>query len=199
MTDGGSDGFLGAHLRRLARAAGATAALEPQVERYAEWVLETLRRGGKLLWAGNGGSAAAAEHVAADYLVRYRRRRRHLPAIALSSSSAAVTAAANDFAYEEVFARSLRALATPKDLLVLHSTSGESLNVVRAAEAAREIGLRSVALLAGDGGTVGRMVDLAIVVPTDETATAQELHLAVEHAVAGRVESEISAAPEGSG
>lgn len=190
--DGGADApaALTAHLEELAAVASRTAAaLDEGLERYARWAIETLEGDGRLILCGNGGSAATVEHVAAEYLVRFRRSRRSLPAIALTASGAAVTAASNDFGHEEVFARQLRGLAGPGDLLVVHSTSGESENVVRAVRAATELGLRSVGLLASGGGRIGGMVRLPLVVPTDETARAQEVHLALEHAVADRVDA----------
>lgn len=181
--------FLEDHLGSLAALAGESAAeLSAGADRYARWVRETLEGGGKLLFAGNGGSAAHAEHVAAEYRVRYRRRRRPLPALALAGESAALTASANDFGYEEVFARAVEALGRPGDLLVLHSTSGESPNVIRAAETASERGIRTVALTGRGGGALGEAVDLLLAVPSEDTARIQEIHLALEHAVADRVD-----------
>lgn len=187
---GTGDGrLLGPRLEALAELASRTAAaLEDGTARYARWVEATLRDGGKLIFCGNGGSAATVEHVAAEYAVRYRRQRDPLPALALTASGPMTTAAANDFTYEEVFAHQLRALARPGDLVVVHSTSGESENVIRAVRTATEMSLRSVGLLAGDGGRVAGQVSLALVVPTDEVARAQEMHLAIEHAVADEVD-----------
>lgn len=195
--DGPAPPLLAPHMERLADlAARSSAELERDAVRYARWVLETFRAGGKLLLCGNGGSAAAVEHVAAEYAVRFRRRRRPLPAVALGASGPALTAAGNDFAFEETFARQLRALARPGDLLVVHSTSGESENIVRAVRTATEMSLRSVGLLAAGGGRVASLVSLALVVPTDETARAQEVHLALEHAVADRVDAAYAEEPE---
>lgn len=189
--------LLGPHMERLADLAARTSdELERDAARYARWVVETFRSGGKLILCGNGGSAATTEHVAAEYAVRFRRRRRPLPAVALTSSGPAVTAAGNDFTFEETFSRQLRALARSGDLLVVHSTSGESENVVRAVRTATEMSLRSVGLLAAGGGRVASLVSLALVVPTDETARAQEMHLAVEHAVADRVDALYAEEPE---
>jgi D-sedoheptulose 7-phosphate isomerase len=185
------------HLERLAALATRASGLEEGTARYAAWVERTLRAGGKLLVCGNGGSAATAEHVAAEYVVRFERSRRPLPAVALTGSGPTTTAAANDFSFAEVFERQIAALAGGDDLVVLHSTSGESENLVRAARAAREAGSRTVGLLAAGGGRLADAVDLALVVPTDEGARAQELHLAVEHAVVDRVEAAF--ADEGSG
>lgn len=180
---------LAPHLEALTSLASRSAAsLEDATARYARWAEETLRAGGKLIFCGNGGSAATVEHVAAEYAVRYRRQRDPLPALALTASGPATTAAANDFSFEEVFARQLRALGRSGDLVVVHSTSGESENIIRAVRTATEMSLRTVGLLAGDGGRVAGQVSLALVVPTDEVTRAQEIHLAIEHAVADRVD-----------
>lgn len=182
--------FLVRAMDELSEAARATSdALARDVGRYAGWVKETLEGGGRLLFAGNGGSAATAEHVAAEYAVRFLRRRGALPAAALTSSGPALTAAANDFGYEESLSRPLRAWGRGGDLLVVHSTSGDSPNIVRAVEAAREMGLRTVALTGGEEGPLARAVDLCLRVPAGPTARVQEIHLAVEHAVADRVDA----------
>ena len=177
------------HLQNLARNAESAAELVADAAaRYAELVRETLLGGGKLMYAGNGGSAAAAEHVATEYVVRLQRERRALPAIALTASTATLSAAANDFGYERVFARLVEAHGRAGDLLVLHSTSGNSPNLIEAARVASEIGVTTVALLDRDGGQLAPLVDLAIRVPADGSAAVQELQLAIEHAVADLVD-----------
>jgi D-sedoheptulose 7-phosphate isomerase len=163
---------------------------------YAELIRETLLGGGKLLYAGNGGSAAAAEHIATEYVVRLRRERRALPAIALSASTATLSAAANDFGYEKVFARVVEAHARPGDLLVLHSTSGNSPNLLEAVKSAKNIPVTTVALLDRNGGRLASLVDLAIRVPADDSASVQELQLAIEHAVADLVDGWFAQDPE---
>lgn len=191
MTDWGDAGVESPadELRELAELARRTAeAVEGPLQALAELVAETLRAGGTLLFCGNGGSAADAQHLAAEYVVRFHSDRRGLAAHALTTDSSILTAAANDFGFQEVFARQVQALGRPGDLLILHSTSGESGNLLRAAEAAREAGLRTAALLAKGGGRLKEVVDLPIVVPTDSTARAQELHLAMGHAVCARVD-----------
>lgn len=179
------------HLGALAKLAAESAtALERPVATYVEWVRETLARGGKLLIAGNGGSAAHAQHIASEYVVRYRpRSRRAAAAIALSTDSSLLTAAGNDFGFELIFARQVEALARGGDLLVLISTSGNSPNLVLAAEAARVAKVRTVALLGGSGGQLKGAVDLAIIVPSTDTAHVQEIQLAVDHHVCGLVEA----------
>jgi len=186
------EGFLAAHLARLRAGLESAAALDEVAEAYADRVLETIRGGGRILLFGNGGSAAMAEHVAAEYMVRFRRERRALPAVALTAGSPLLTAAANDLGYEEALSRIVRGLARPGDLLVLHSTSGESENLVRAATAAREMGVATVGVLARGGGRLAGLVDLAVVVPADDTALAQEMQMALEHAVVDRVEEEVA-------
>lgn len=189
------------HMRSLADNAELAAELVAgPAARYAELVRETLSGGHKLLYAGNGGSAATAEHVATEYVVRLRPTvdRRALPAIALTTSTTALSAAANDFGFDRAFARVLEALAQPGDLLVLHSTSGNSPNLVEAAAAASRMQVTTVALLDREGGRLAPLVDLAIRVPADGSAAVQELHLAVEHAVAGLVDDFFAAEREGS-
>ncbi len=161
------------------------------IARLAERYTRTLAGGGTLFFAGNGGSAADAQHLAAEYVVRYARSRKALPAIALTTDTSLLTACGNDLGFDEVFARQVEALVGPDDLLVLHSTSGESPNVVRAAQAAKARGAAVVALLGKGGGPVRALVDDALVVPSDETAHIQEVHLAVEHLICELVEREL--------
>jgi len=162
--------------------------LPDAIEALAGLVIDTFFAGGKLLFCGNGGSAADAQHLAAEYVVRFARERRPLPALALTTDASVLTAASNDDGFKTVFARQVRALGRPGDLLVLHSTSGSSKNLLVAAEAARELGLRTAALLARGGGPLRTLVDLAVVVPTDSTPRAQELHLTIGHVVCELVE-----------
>ncbi len=158
------------------------------IDRLGSRVEETLERGGTLMFCGNGGSAADAQHLAAEYVVRFRRERRPLRAIALTTDSSVLTAGANDFSFDDVFARQVEALGRKGDLLILHSTSGESENLIRAAAAARAAGIETIALLAKGGGRLLDQVDHALVVPTESTAHAQEIHLAIGHSICDRVD-----------
>lgn len=179
-------------LSGLARLANAVAGQAPALVAMAGRYEATLRNGGTLFFAGNGGSAADAQHLATEYVVRLGRTRRAWPAVALTTDSSLLTAAANDLGFEEVFARQVEALCRPADLLILHSTSGSSPNLLRAAEAAALKGVPVVALLGQDGGALAGLVEQAIVVPSDDTSHIQELHLAMEHIIAGIVEDALA-------
>ncbi len=167
--------------------------LEP-IAALTQRVLDTVQGGGTLFFLGNGGSAADAQHLAAEYIVRFARERRPIAAIALTTDTSVLTAGANDYGYEAVFERQVQALARAGDLLIMHSTSGESDNLLRAATVARARGVATAALLAKGGGRLADAVDLALVVPTDSTARAQEIHLTIGHVVCDLVERAIVAA-----
>ena len=179
-------------LRELAATAERTLTeLAPDLERAAMLVQETVRRGGTLFFCGNGGSAADAQHLATEYVVRYSRNRRAYPAIALTTDTSLLTACGNDMGFEEIFARQVEALAKPGDLLVIHSTSGNSPNVLRAAEAARAGGVEVLSFSARDGGALRALSDHTIIVPSQRTDRAQELHLCIQHIICDLVEEEL--------
>lgn len=158
------------------------------IESAAELVRHTLEQGGTLFFCGNGGSAADAQHIATEYVVRYMRNRRALPAIALTTDTSLLTAAGNDLGFDHIFSRQVEALVKPGDLLVLHSTSGNSPNLLEAARAARAKGVRVLSLLARGGGALHELSDHAIVVPTDRTDRAQEVQLCIQHLICDAVE-----------
>ena len=178
-------------LRELARLAERCAeSLPADIEAAAALVRGVLADGGTLFFCGNGGSAADAQHLATEYVVRYMRNRRALPAIALTTDTSLLTAAGNDLGFEQVFSRQVEALVRAGDMLVVHSTSGQSPNVIRAAEAARAKGAQVLVLTAGDGGALRALADVAIVIPTDRTDRAQELHLMIQHVICELVEAD---------
>jgi len=180
-------------LRDLAAVATSAAEhLGPDVERAAVMMREVLRHGGTLFFCGNGGSAADAQHLATEYVVRYMKNRRALPAIALTTDTSLLTAAGNDLGFEEIFARQVEALVTARDALVIHSTSGTSPNVIKAAEAARRKGAQVIAFSSRDGGQLRSIADHSIIVPTDRTDRAQEIHLCIEHAICEIIETELA-------
>ena len=161
------------------------------IDTALEMVRSTVRGGGTLLFCGNGGSAADAQHMATEYVVRYMRNRRAYPAIALTTDTSLLTAAGNDFGFDHIFSRQVEALAKPGDLLIIHSTSGNSPNVLRAAEAARAKGVQVLALSARDGGELLGLAHHSVVVPTTRTDRAQELHLCIQHAICDAIEQEL--------
>ena len=176
-------------LRELAALAERVAnEMGPELDRALDMVQATVQRQGTLFFCGNGGSAADAQHMATEYVVRYMRTRRAYPAIALTTDTSLLTAAGNDIGFEQVFARQIEALAKAGDLLIIHSTRGNSPNVLRAAEAARERGVGVLAFSARDGGALRALADHNIVIPTSRTDRAQELHLCIEHIICDLVE-----------
>jgi D-sedoheptulose 7-phosphate isomerase len=179
-------------LRELAATAERVATeLEAEMDAALALVRATVARSGTLFFCGNGGSAADAQHIATEYVVRYMRNRRAYPAIALTTDTSLLTAAGNDIGFENVFSRQVEALARPGDLLVIHSTSGNSPNVLRAAEAARAKGVKVLAFSARDGGALRALADHTVVIPTTRTDRAQELHLCIEHVICDVVEQSL--------
>ena len=168
------------------------------VAEVAAALVAALRAGGKVLVAGNGGSAAEAQHFATELVGRFKRERDAYAVLALTADTAVLTAVANDYGYEEVFARQVRALGRPGDVLVAFSTSGESENVVRAAIAARELGMTVVAVTGGRPSRLERAADLAVRVPTTDTPLAQEVHVVLLHVLCDVVEAELAAGGAGS-
>ena len=182
-----------AHLRELSEtAARAADLLGEQILAATQMVRETIASGGTLFFAGNGGSAADAQHIATEYVVRYQRARRALRAIALTTDTSLLTAAGNDFSFDEIFSRQVEALGRAGDLLVLHTTSGNSPNCLKAVEAAKKLGMRTLVLTAKDGGKIRAMADLCLVVPTNRTDRAQEIHLAIQHGICDVVDAEVA-------
>ncbi len=158
----------------------------------ADTYVAALRSGGTLFFAGNGGSAADAQHLATEYVVRYQSNRPALRAVALTTDSSLLTACANDMGFDEVFARQVEALARAGDVLSLHSTSGESPNVIRAAQAAKGRGVTVVGFVGHSGGRLKDLTDVVLVVPSDDTARIQEIHLAIEHVICEIVEERLA-------
>ncbi len=179
-------------LIELAETARRTAErLETEIAQAAAMVRATLERGGTLLFCGNGGSAADAQHMATEYVVRYMQNRRAYAAIALTTDTSLLTAAGNDLGFDHIFSRQVEALGKPGDILIIHSTSGNSPNVLNAARSAREKGLEVLSLTARDGGELVKLSDLALVVPTSRTDRAQEIHLCIQHLICEAVEGRI--------
>ena len=178
-------------LDHLAQAAMSAKSLSGQAAALASRYAAVLRGGGTLYFCGNGGSAADAQHLAAEYVVRYATVRRALAAHALSTDTSILTAAGNDLGFEQVFARQVEALCTPGDLLILHSTSGKSPNLIAAAQTARGADVPSVAFVGKGGGTLAGVVDESVIVASDDTSVIQLIHLALQHLIVELVEREL--------
>jgi D-sedoheptulose 7-phosphate isomerase len=176
--------------QRLLEDSGALAATADAAGRVAD----SLRAGGKVMFFGNGGSASDAGHLAAELLGRFLLERRSLAAACLSDHTAAMTAIGNDYAFDEVFARQVAGLGRPGDVAVGLSTSGNSANVVRGLETARDCGLVTIALTGAGGGKLAGVVDVCVRVPSEETPRVQELCMLLGHTLCELVEEELTGA-----
>ncbi|WP_457597570.1 D-sedoheptulose 7-phosphate isomerase [Hydrogenimonas sp.] len=153
-------------------------------------VTEALERGNKVLLFGNGGSAADAQHIAAEFTGRYKIERPGLPAIALTTDTSALTAIGNDYGYEHIFERQLEALAHEGDVAIGISTSGNSPNVIKALQRAEALGCKRIGFSGKGGGAMNGVCDLNIIVPSDDTARIQEMHILIGHILCQLVDNE---------
>lgn len=163
-----------------------------QVLQIAEMAIDSLKKGGKLVIFGNGGSASDAQHIAAELVGRFKKERPALPAIALTANTAIITALANDFGYEIVFSRQIEALAGKNDVALGISTSGKAKNVALGLKQAKKMGLKTIALTGGDGGDLAKLADVSLIVPSSVTARIQEAHITIGHIVCELIEEELS-------
>src|SRR5438046_8272096 len=168
------------------------AKLTAPVEKSADLIEQCLRAGNKLLVCGNGGSAADASHFATELVVRFARDRRAQPAICLASDGGLLTAAANDYGFNEIFARQVAAFGQPGDALICLTTSGKSKNVLRALEEAKARKLKTIAFLGRDGGSTIGMADVDLLVRSDSYARIQEAHQLLLHALCETIESRLA-------
>jgi D-sedoheptulose 7-phosphate isomerase len=167
-------------------------ALIDRIARAASWMTQCLRRKGKILVCGNGGSAADSQHLAAEIVGRFQKERKGWPAVALTTDTSILTSLANDYAFDIVFARQVEALATSKDILLAISTSGQAKNVLAAVKAAKKIGAKTIGLTGKNGGGLAKTADLALVMPGETTARIQELHVCVIHILCELIEDVLS-------
>lgn len=165
-------------------------ALSPVVERLGQAMMDCWKNRGKVLIAGNGGSAADAIHFAEELVVRFQKNRRALAAMALCDS-AVVTCAANDLGYEQVFSRQIEAYGNPGDIFIAMTTSGNSVNLLKAIKAAREQKMTTVSFLGKDGGQARGLCDIEILVPSPVTARIQEAHKMIYHSICEWVEARV--------
>ena len=183
--------FVESYLAETINLLQATKSLEDQVIASAESCKTALAKGGKVIFCGNGGSAADAQHLAAELMGRFLFDRRPLPSISLTVDTSALTAIGNDYGFDNVFARQLRGIGTKGDVLVGMSTSGNSVNVVKAFEAAREMGIATVGLTGAGGGKMAFLSDILIAVTHNQTNHIQEAHIAIGHMICAIVERDL--------
>jgi D-sedoheptulose 7-phosphate isomerase len=187
------------HFRRSREALERTAG-DPQfvaaIVAIADRITKSLRDGGKVMLAGNGGSAADAQHIAAELVGRFAAERAPLAAVALSTDTSALTAISNDYGFERVFERQLRGLGRKGDVFIAISTSGRSPNIVAALKAARAMGILAVAMTGANGAQLRPLCDLLLVVPSEETALIQQMHITAAHAICGLVERDMFSLPK---
>jgi D-sedoheptulose 7-phosphate isomerase len=165
----------------------------PSLEKAAQAIILAFQGRNRVYFCGNGGSAADSQHLAAEFIGRFQKERLALPAIALTTDSSILTCLTNDYSYDIIFSRQIEALGAKGDVLVGLSTSGKSVNVIKAFERAKEMGIITVAFVGHDGGPMGRMADIAITVPSRVTARIQEAHITLAHALCEIVENEFAA------
>jgi D-sedoheptulose 7-phosphate isomerase len=187
------DGSLAETLRTFQ----ALPSIRAEIDRAGTLILETLRRGGKLLICGNGGSAAEAAHFATELVGRYAKTRRSLPAVALSSDGSLVTCIGNDFGYDQVFARQIAGLARPGDLVVVLTSSGNSGNILAALDEAKKLGVETLALLGRGGGRAKGLATCELIIPGNHGASAQEAHLFLIHHFCELIDREFPSLPAG--
>jgi D-sedoheptulose 7-phosphate isomerase len=167
----------------------ADKALLNQVVECAETIVETLRKGGKVLIAGNGGSAADAQHIAGEFVSRFHYDRPGLAAIALTTDTSILTAIGNDYGYDRLFSRQVQALGREGDVFIGITTSGNSANVLEALKTANDAGLKTIGLTGVTGGKMADMCDITLRMPSPETPKIQEGHIAIGHIICGLVEA----------
>lgn len=183
--------YIESEFDRLASNILSLKALAPKIEEVANICIKALKNGNKILFCGNGGSAADAQHLAAELICKYKKERTALNAIALTTNTSVLTAAANDIAFDYVFERQVEAFGQESDVLFALSTSGKSINVVRAVDRAKELGLTTIAMTGISGGSLKNNADVLINVPSEITNNIQEMHIAVGHLICGIIENNL--------
>ena len=182
---------IAAHLKQLLEAlerANGDASMLSSARKIAAAIIAALRSGNKLLIVGNGGSAGDAQHIAAEIVGRYKKDRPGYAAIALTTDTSALTAIANDYGFEQVFARQVEGLGVRGDVLLALSTSGRSANVLAALRKARELGLVTIGFTGSKGEAMAADCDHLLIAPSDDTPVVQQIHLAVGHGICDEIE-----------
>ena len=168
--------------------ANSVISIDEMVMSLANLALQTLKNGNKILICGNGGSAADAQHFAAELTGRYKSERISLPAIALTTDTSAITAIGNDYGYDEVFARQLSGVGNSGDLLIGISTSGNSTNILKALQIAKQKDIKTAGLSGKGGGEMNSLCDINVVVPSNDTARIQEMHILIIHTICAAID-----------
>ena len=164
--------------------------LIPQISQVAEELKACLKRGGKILLMGNGGSAADSQHIAAEIVGRFKKERRGLAAIALTTDTSIITSVGNDYGYDYIFARQIESLCRPEDVVVGITTSGNSKNVVAAIEEANRLGATTIGLTGGTGGKLNDLCKFNLIMPSSDTPRVQAAHIFVGHSLCELLEAE---------
>jgi D-sedoheptulose 7-phosphate isomerase len=159
-----------------------------QIKEIADIIIDSLKKGGKLILFGNGGSASDSQHIAAELVGRFKKDRGSLAAIALTTNTSVLTSLANDYGYEVVFSKQIEALGQKNDVCVGISTSGKAKNVACGIKQAKKMGLKTIALTGGDGGELAKLADMSLIVPSTVTARIQEAHIAIGHVICELIE-----------
>ncbi|MCK5339315.1 MAG: D-sedoheptulose 7-phosphate isomerase [Bacteroidales bacterium] len=162
--------------------------LENDIEEAGELIVSTLKAGNKVLLFGNGGSAGDAQHIAAELTGRYKTERQALPAVALTTDTSAITAIGNDYGFDRIFDRQVEAIGKEGDLLIGISTSGNSRNVLRALAYGKDNGMNTLGLSGKGGGDMKNLCDINIIIPSDDTARIQEMHILIGHVLCGIID-----------
>jgi len=159
-----------------------------QIIEIAEIVIDSLKKNGKLLLFGNGGSASDSQHIAAELIGRFKKDRNALAAIALTTNTSILTSLANDYGYDIIFAKQIEALGQKNDVVMAISTSGKAKNVIAGVKQAKKMGLKTIALTGGDGGEIAKLADVTLLVPSNITARIQEAHITIGHIICELIE-----------
>ncbi|MCZ6607725.1 MAG: D-sedoheptulose 7-phosphate isomerase [Alphaproteobacteria bacterium] len=187
------DAYFSSEMEEHERVLGATReALREPFARLVSVCLKAARNGNKIVFFGNGGSAADAQHLATELAVRYERDRAPIAALALTTDTSMLTAIGNDYGFDDLFSRQVEALCRPGDVVIGISTSGNSENVIRALKAARNLDAVAAGFGGRDGGRMRGLADPLLVVPSDDTARIQEMHITLGHMLCGALETELS-------
>ncbi|WP_440650513.1 D-sedoheptulose-7-phosphate isomerase [Candidatus Pelagibacter sp. HIMB1495] len=165
--------------------------ISKKIEEASNLIKKSLTTGGTIYWCGNGGSAADSQHIAAEFVGRFKKDRKPLKSLALTTDTSVLTCVANDYSYEEIFSRQIKAFGKKGDVLVAITTSGKSKNILKALSQAKKMKLKTIGLLGKDGGNCKNNCDISIIVPSKVTARIQEAHILIEHLLCELVEHKL--------